>query len=326
MAAWPSRQMRPRASRRCAAGCMLRCASICCCGGGGGRRGTAADIEAFEDGPATADTLLFNTAGQLRFGDAQWAGLIAAPTGSLYATVKVPVFRREWQLRMRTRPEFEARGNRWLSWLMLGGGVLVSLFGAGFTWALVNSRSRALRLAGEMTASLRQAEAESHRLALVASRTTNMVVLADADWKIEWVNDSFTRFFGYTFAEAVGQRPSELLHRPATNLATPEQINQAGVRVSRSRARCSTTRRNGRPAGSNWISSRSRISTAQSRASWRCSSTSPSGRRSRRNWRASRPNFALSSMLRPSGFPGVTSDPTARWCACSMRRTCRSRG
>ncbi len=185
------------------------------------------EIEAFEDGPATAETLLFNTTDRLRFDDAHWPALTTNPGAALCASVKVPVFGREWHLRMRTRPEFDARGNRSLSWLMLGGGALVSFLAAGFTWALVNSRARALRLAGKMTASLRQAEAESHRLALVASRTSNMVVLADADWKIEWVNESFTRFFGYTFAEAVGRRPSELLHGPATDLGVLAEINAA---------------------------------------------------------------------------------------------------
>src|ERR1044071_6559570 len=97
------------------------------------------------------------------------------------------------------RADLDGRGDRAVASFILAGGVLLSLFAAGLTWALVNSRARALQLASEMTESLRRAESEARRLALVASHTASVVILMDAARRIEWVNESFERFFGYCF-------------------------------------------------------------------------------------------------------------------------------
>ncbi len=50
------------------------------------------------------------------------------------------------------------------------------------------------------------------RLALVAERTGNMVVLLDSRARIEWVNPSFVALTGYTQAQSAGQQPGVLLH------------------------------------------------------------------------------------------------------------------
>jgi PAS domain-containing protein len=140
---------------------------------------------------------------------------------SVFSTsLAVPVFGRIWTLRMRSSPNFEAHGNRALSSFLLAGVVLMSLFSAGFTWTLVNSRGRAIMLAERMTADLRRSQTEASRLALIASRTSNVAVIADADWRIEWVNDSFTRFFGYTLEEVRGRKPEEILLGPDSDPAT----------------------------------------------------------------------------------------------------------
>ncbi|MBB6610806.1 PAS domain S-box protein [Pontibacter sp. Tf4] len=52
---------------------------------------------------------------------------------------------------------------------------------------------------------------ELRKLSLVASHTTNGVIIADKKRRIEWVNEGFTRMTGYTLAEAVGKRRPELL-------------------------------------------------------------------------------------------------------------------
>jgi PAS domain S-box-containing protein len=71
---------------------------------------------------------------------------------------------------------------------------------------------------------------EIHRLALVASRTASSVAIMDPQWRIEWVNESFTRLFGYAFEEVKGRRPGELLHGPATSPETVAQIDAADER------------------------------------------------------------------------------------------------
>lgn len=67
-------------------------------------------------------------------------------------------------------------------------------------------------------ASLREANAtlaaqagELRRLALVASRTDNGVVLSGPDGRVEWINEGFSRLTGYTLLEVAGKEPDRLL-------------------------------------------------------------------------------------------------------------------
>ncbi|HWA87902.1 MAG TPA: response regulator [Opitutus sp.] len=66
----------------------------------------------------------------------------------------------------------------------------------------------------QRTAALATAEAESRKLALVASRTHNGVMITGRDGTIEWINEGFTRITGYTAAEAMGKRPDKLIMGP----------------------------------------------------------------------------------------------------------------
>ena len=65
------------------------------------------------------------------------------------------------------------------------------------------------------------------QLSLVASKTTNGVVITDVAGRIEWVNAGFERISGYTLAEVRGRRPGEVLQGPATDPATVALIGQA---------------------------------------------------------------------------------------------------
>lgn len=56
----------------------------------------------------------------------------------------------------------------------------------------------------------KQAEEENRRLAMVANTTTNIVILADGEGRIEWVNPAFTRITGYTLEEVMGKSGSLL--------------------------------------------------------------------------------------------------------------------
>ena len=132
-----------------------------------------------------------------------------------------------WYAGAERGPEFAAERQHLLPWLILGAGLAFTLLSSVLLWALARGRARALGKAAAVATSLHQSEAQARRLALVASHTASSVMLTDADWKIEWVNDSFTRFFGYTAGEAIGKRPSELLHGPETNMAVLEQLNEA---------------------------------------------------------------------------------------------------
>jgi PAS domain S-box-containing protein len=184
------------------------------------------DFEVYDGDTARAETLLLDSDGQRHLDTADWQDVAAREDAITWSQV-IPVHGHTWNFRLRTNAAFAQRGGRALPWGVLGAGALLSFFAAAFTWALVSSRGNALRLASEMTANLRRAEAETRKLALVASRTASGVIVADAEWRIEWVNDSFLRFFEFTLPEVVGRRPSEVLHGPATSDRTLAEINLA---------------------------------------------------------------------------------------------------
>ena len=61
-------------------------------------------------------------------------------------------------------------------------------------------------------------------LSLVANKTDNSVVIADADCRCEYVNTGFTKLTGYTAEEALGRRPGELLPGAHTDRSTVDRI------------------------------------------------------------------------------------------------------
>jgi PAS domain S-box-containing protein len=66
----------------------------------------------------------------------------------------------------------------------------------------------------------------SEKLALVASRTDNAVIITDPQGRIEWVNDGFTRVTGYAPDEVVGRKPGSFLQGPETDPATVDRIRR----------------------------------------------------------------------------------------------------
>lgn len=63
------------------------------------------------------------------------------------------------------------------------------------------------------------------RLSLVASQTTNGVVITGVDGKIEWVNEGFTRMTGYSLSEVLKKHPGKLLQGQDSD---PEVIHEMG--------------------------------------------------------------------------------------------------
>lgn len=69
-------------------------------------------------------------------------------------------------------------------------------------------------------------EAESRKLAMVAQRTDNAVILADKDGLIEWVNDAFERMTGWRLEEVRGKKPGSFLQGPRTDPHTAEEMGR----------------------------------------------------------------------------------------------------
>ncbi len=102
--------------------------------------------------------------------------------------------------------------------------LIVGLFLTGLLYTLartlVRSRRHAIELAESMTHDLREREAEARKLSLVASHTDNAVIITDAQRRIEWVNDAFSRITGYQLAEVKGRTPGAFLQGPHTDQDT----------------------------------------------------------------------------------------------------------
>ncbi len=71
----------------------------------------------------------------------------------------------------------------------------------------------------EQQVQLREQEASSRKLALVASRTDNAVIVTDAQGRIEWTNEGFTRMTGWQLAEVIGRTPGSFLQGPGSDPA-----------------------------------------------------------------------------------------------------------
>ena len=111
----------------------------------------------------------------------------------------------------------------------------IVLPGGGTRWVRSNNQmlfdgdGRPLRVRGivaDITAE-KLAERQRDRLAEVANRTKNAVVVTDAAGRIEWVNAGFTQLTGYPLGEVLGRSPGEVLQGPDTSAETRAEMHQA---------------------------------------------------------------------------------------------------
>ncbi|MBS0663196.1 MAG: PAS domain S-box protein [Verrucomicrobia bacterium] len=85
----------------------------------------------------------------------------------------------------------------------------------------------------EAELALRASQAEARKLAFVASRTDNPVLIGTPDGVIEWVNESFCRKMEYPLAEVVGRNPADFMVGPETN---PWSVRRIRAAMARGRA------------------------------------------------------------------------------------------
>ncbi|MBY0113069.1 MAG: PAS domain-containing protein [Phycisphaerales bacterium] len=132
---------------------------------------------------------------------------------------------RTWRLVTSTTPPFEAAASSGEPTIILLAGLSLSAMTAALLTALRNSQIDALTRARQMTADLKH-------LALVAQKTTNAVVVTDAEGAVTWVNEGFTRLTGYELKEVLGRRPGSVLQCEQTDPAAVETMRQA-IRAGR---------------------------------------------------------------------------------------------
>jgi len=180
------------------------------------------DVEVFDGAKPSAETLVL---------DADHIPVATTPDGKLggrifHQTRTIEIGHRAWTMVMTSTPKFEALLERNFPLLVGASGSIATILVAGIILALGLSRLRALELARRMTASLREAEAETRRLALVASRTNNAVIITDPEGRVEWTNDAFTRLTGFTQDEARGRAPGTFLQGPQTSPETRVEMRR----------------------------------------------------------------------------------------------------
>lgn len=125
----------------------------------------------------------------------------------------------KWTVRTTMLPTF-VRASRLGVYATAGGGLAATALSAGLIVAYGRTARRARRMAETMTRELKVSKEQAERLALVAKRTTNAVLITDADRRVIWANDGFTRISGYSFEEAEGRSPGELLQSGSTDSLT----------------------------------------------------------------------------------------------------------
>jgi len=108
---------------------------------------------------------------------------------------------------------------------------LLQLFQAS-KMALADAKKLAAKLTAQraelraVNERLRSQEADARKLALIAARTDNAVVLTDPAGLVVWVNEGFTRQTGYTLEEVQGRTPGSVLQGPGTDAATVRRIGE----------------------------------------------------------------------------------------------------
>jgi PAS domain S-box-containing protein len=94
---------------------------------------------------------------------------------------------------------------------------------------------------------LAEAARKAERLALVARHANDSVVFTTPDGRIEWVNEAFSRVSGFSFDEAVGRTPTDLLNGPETSTNAMDQLSRARAEAVPCRVEICNRTKDGRP-------------------------------------------------------------------------------
>ncbi|MDX2133083.1 MAG: PAS domain S-box protein [Planctomycetota bacterium] len=105
--------------------------------------------------------------------------------------------------------------------------ILTLLAGPIVVWRCVATARRWSGRAAAAEASMREMVHDLRRLSLIAERTKSAVIITDAQRRIEWVNEGFTRITGYTIDEVRGKVPGHMLQCDRTDAAAVARIRAA---------------------------------------------------------------------------------------------------
>ncbi|MEW5727443.1 MAG: PAS domain S-box protein, partial [Pseudomonadota bacterium] len=89
-----------------------------------------------------------------------------------------------------------------------------------------DGRVRFIIGSGQDITEQRWVQDEMRKLAMIAARTSNAVIITDAEGRTEWVNEAFTRLSGYRPDEIIGNKPGTVLQGPDTDPVTVARIRE----------------------------------------------------------------------------------------------------
>ncbi|MEP4684723.1 MAG: PAS domain S-box protein, partial [Rhodopirellula bahusiensis] len=124
-----------------------------------------------------------------------------------------------WDIEMFPTPTFTTTASS-LVWMIALGGACCTVLVSTLVFLLSSSAYRANRAAAKMTVDLR-------KLAMVAQRTTNSVIITDVEGKITWANEGFTRISGYELHEVIGRSLGSFLQCEEPDCRTTSDIRNA---------------------------------------------------------------------------------------------------
>ena len=160
----------------------------------------------FSDSPApphhpAAENLLFDNAQLLNTGSGQPDPSLANDeNASLSKTLTLDVGGRRWNVYFTARQGFSTAFDRWLPWVVLLGGMSISLLLFGLIRSLATVGSRAMTLAENITEHLRRSEAslaEAQRMTQeLIEALPNPVYFKGTDGRYLGVNRAWEKFFG----------------------------------------------------------------------------------------------------------------------------------
>ena len=189
--------------------------------------------------PPAAENLMFDSDRMLSAPSSRQA-LSDAKLVSLTSISAVEVGGRRWNVSLSARQEFIAASDRSLPWLVMFGGVAISLLLFGLIRSLATASGRAVMLAATITEDLRRSEAslvEAQRMTQeLIEALPNPIYFKGTDGRYLGVNKAWEKYFGLPRDQFIGKTVHDLYRNDpkiAERLHADDQLlwDRAGTTV-----------------------------------------------------------------------------------------------
>ena len=150
---------------------------------------------------------------------------------------------------------FEIRAPFWQTWWFY---VLLFIIISIFIYAVIVSRTQRLnevkkllkKKVVERTKEIEEQKNELEKLSIVASKTSNGVIISDKNGKTIWFNESYEKITGYTLEELKGKKPGDFLVKNSKSIPVLEKIREKSAQLNYFREEIEIVTKDGRDV---WI-------------------------------------------------------------------------